>query len=157
MLTPWQQTLQQQRPSEPAPALPPPPGPCPAQGLQAGTRRVPTRAPPSLTHAETRAMGIAAVKQGPDEALQDDFILPVLNLKPSPAESNSSTITLGVFSCLTCRTLFTSSCYRACQDTASCQGSSLLCSPQFPNFPSLLMPSDTIQGEDRSVSRSLLV
>lgn len=29
-------------------------------------------------------MGTAAVKQGGDQALQDDFILLVLNLKPSP-------------------------------------------------------------------------
>lgn len=140
MLTPWQQTLWQQRPSEPPltePLSPANSHQCPAlaQGLHAGTCRVPTRAPP-LTHAETRTMEIAAVKQGGVEALQDDFILPVLNLKPSPAESNSSTITLGVFSSVTCRTLFTSSCYQACQDTALCQGSSLLHSTisQLPLF-----------------------
>lgn len=161
VLTPWQQTLWQQRPSEPAPSEPLSSAnshQCPALvlGLHAGTCRVPTSAPP-LTHAETQTMGIAAVKQGGDQALQDDFILPVLNLKPSPAKSNSSTITLGVFFYVTCRTLFTSSCYQACQDTALCQGSSLLQSPQFPNFPSLLMPTDRIQGEGRSASTSLLV
>lgn len=69
---------------------------------------VPTRAPP-LTHAKTHTIPIAAAKQGGEDALQDDLILPVLNplLKQRPAESNPSTITLGVFSCFTCQTLFT--------------------------------------------------
>lgn len=160
VLTPWQKTPWQQRPSEPTPSETLSPAnshqrPALVQGLRAGTRRVPIRAP-THTRAETRTTGTAAVKQGGDEALQDDFILLVLNLKPSPAKSNPSTITLGVFFCVTCRTLLTSSCYQAFQDIASCQGSSLLQSPQFPKFPPFLMPTDTIQGEGRSVSRSLL-
>lgn len=44
-------------------------------------RVVPARAPP-LAHAETRKMGIAAVQQGGDEALQDDLILPILSPFP---------------------------------------------------------------------------
>lgn len=160
-LTPWQKPLWKQHPSEPTSSEllgPDNAHQCAAlvQGLRAGTCRVPIRAPPHA-HAGTRTMGTAAVKQGGDQALQDDFILLVLNLKPSPVKSNPSTITLGVFFCVTCRTLFTSSCHQACQDTALCQGSSLLHSPQLPIFPSLPMPTDTIQGEGRSVSRFLLV
>lgn len=124
VLTPWQQTLCGRRVPQnqacPSPsALPTPTSALPeCRDCMLGHVESPSGPRHSLTHAETRAMRIAAVKQGGDEVLQDDFILPVLNLKPSPAKSNSSTITLGVFSCVTCRTLFTSSCYQACQDTA---------------------------------------